>query len=87
MRLLLLLALSRAMRAPRTCYRADLRADLPSQATLQLKQRVRGLLDTVPINLSQDAAMPESAARLEAAHGAGAEETTALRVALTPVRV
>ena len=46
-------------------------AEAETQATAQLKQRVRGLLDDVPTRLADGAAMPPSTARLEAAYAAG----------------
>ena len=45
-----------------------------SEATQQLRARVRGLLDEVPTKLADGASMPPSTARLEAAYAADSHE-------------
>ncbi|KAH8052301.1 procollagen-lysine 5-dioxygenase [Aureococcus anophagefferens] len=67
----LLAAGARALVAPQRARRfVALRAS--AAATAELRERVRGLLDGLAGNLADGAAMPESAARLEAAYGADA---------------
>ena len=64
---------SSAVRAARAASRVAMMS-APSEATQQLRARVRGLLDEVPQKLAGGASMPPSAARLEDAYAADSHD-------------
>ena len=68
----LLAAGARALVAPQRAAPRRFALRASAAATAELRERVRGLLDGLAGNLADGAAMPESAARLEAAYGADA---------------